>query len=1221
MNPRHLKVSLLSVLALLAALLASSCASSERMNRIGWDSDAYSAPKSSRISGGKYDDAVASLRTPVGLQDRQVNVWPFCTVNSRYVSILWPFIDWDDFGMAIRPFYNREGNDASILFPLSSWNPVDGDGWALNAYWDPDYYGMFPLFHVGRQPDAFWFAGPFVGDGDSFGVLPLCYFGDDLNFVGPVWWDAEPPEIKETSRDFGFFPLFWKYEGGSALLPLYAMNETSFYSLLLYMSRTTDDEGNKLWGEGRYLVLGYWDDDCKSHGFFPFYDIDAGDEERNHVLLWWWRRNSPDCGLFPFAWFHENGGSIFPFTSWKKRSATGMNGEEEKWTEGNVLLLGYWDRHAYGVFPFFRGSSAVDDMKYLGPLWWAYDEDEREYGFFPFFRVERSQGETKKSYCYLLPLLPIYDWEKDRYGSEFTSIPFARKDYVYPEFRTTASEYERRYLIYDTYRKTTRKFNGENDRDDFIPYWGYSESFRADKKKLMAEEDLTQEEAEHELDSQVLATSEERSTAILPFAEWSNSDDGDHELSFLFYLLNFERTKTSYSDNLLWGLLLSAAREEEKDMFGLPKSSGHFNILGLFPGSSTKSEFDSQPVLDSGFYSFAMECVDHYLYRSSIPDGSEESDVWAKELLNELTEKHYIQNFSPAKAQPGQAVPPLKKIDTEFFHLSNEDVFRICGIDRAISGEITAEEAGTLVKHLIDAVISKIKDGGEQKKTAYGFLPLFLRLRETLEKNGGEETVSSKLITLLFDTEINQNGQDKFELDVLLGLLGHYTDKKTGLRQNGMGDTEKSFSVLTLIRSGRDTRPEFDIYPRSLEDFAKALKEGGQTSDNPVVAAYSRAIVTAECDSILKSFRDDSFAPGFKAAVTAYRDGARTDSDTRVMLETIAQCEDYLFAGDRVATYGGFYPFFFWNKSCLEKDGGISNVSKSWFVLPLLSGGSSSDEGSSLGILTPLLYFGSTKVHDGDVPHPGRIIPASANALQASHSIDPVKGEAGRYALFLVGTTDETFVQWKPETEELVSSLYGSLYELKENYEINHWSPAFLEKTAADKPKETSYGHSYADWNNLAKQINRALAQIGMKPLDRGAEFRDSIPPVLKEIADKYIVTRTVSGFNTGWGLTSSSFECKETGDYQTKVLFGLGANSQKIGEKEHRSILGYLYNMDTDGVNTRKFIFPFITTKDAPGFHEWSFLGGLFERSEEDGKTGGRIFFFPYGNRPGNKD
>ena len=124
----------------------------------------------------------------------------------------------------------------------------------------------------------------------------------------------------------------------------------------------------------------------------------------------------------------------------------------------------------------------------------------------------------------------------------------------------------------------------------------------------------------------------------------------------------------------------------------------------------------------------------------------------------------------------------------------------------------------------------------------------------------------------------------------------------------------------------------------------------------------------------------------------------------------------------------------------------------------------------------------------------------------------------------------------------------------------------------------------------------------------------------MRSLVEQYTQTRTVTGFNSGSSLLSSSFSCEETGDYQTKVLFGLGANSQKLGEKEHRSILGYLYNMDTDGVNTRKFIFPFITTKDAPGFHEWSFLGGLFERSEEDGKTGGRIFFFPYGNRPGQQ-
>ena len=420
MNPRLLKASFLSLLALLAALIASSCASSERMNRISWDSDSYSAPKSSRISGGKFDDAVATLRTPVGLKDRQVNVWPFCTVNSRYVSVLWPFIDWDDFGMAVRPFFNQEGNDCSILFPLSSWNTVDGDGWALNTYWDEDGFGIFPLMHIGKEPGDFWFAGPFFGNDGRVGLVPVCYFGKNTSFAGPVWWMKEDPS-------FGVFPLFWKYSGGSAFFPLYLKNSGSFYSPLLWMSKTTDEDGNEAWGEGSYLFLGYWRGDWERHGFFPFYNVDKRDDELNNVLLWWWDHNSPNCGFFPFVWLKEHGGAVIPFAFWNKHSAIVMNGEEETWTEGNILLLGYWGRTAWGAFPFFRGSSDERDMKYVGPIWWAFDEDEREYGFFPFFRVERGQGETNRSY-----LFPVYGWEKDRYGSEFTSIPFFREDYEYP---------------------------------------------------------------------------------------------------------------------------------------------------------------------------------------------------------------------------------------------------------------------------------------------------------------------------------------------------------------------------------------------------------------------------------------------------------------------------------------------------------------------------------------------------------------------------------------------------------------------------------------------------------------------------------------------------------------------------------------------------------------------------------------------------------------------
>jgi len=1233
MNPRHLKASFLSALALLAALIASSCASSERMNRLSYDSDSYSAPKSSRIAGGKFDDAVVSLRKPVDLKDRQVNVWPFCTVNSRYVSILWPFIDWDDFGMAVRPFYNREGNDASILFPLSSWNTVDGDGWALNTYWTENCFGMFPLFHFGKKPGSFWFAGPFLGDEDSFGVLPLCYFGEQLRSVGPVWWlreltadeakNEEAGSIRQSESTFGVFPLFWKIGDGSALFPLYLYDPYLFLSPLLYMGADSKNE----WERGQYLFLGYWRDDWKRHGFFPFYKVNTKDDDAfNYVLLWWWNHNSPDCGLFPFAWFDKEGGFIFPLGGWENKSATHMDGTEESWSEGNILLLGYWGHTAWGVFPFFRGSSAKEDMKYVGPLWWAYDEEEREYGAFPFFRVERKRGETNLSY-----LIPAYYWSKDDYGSEFNSIPFARKDYEYPEYRTIASEHERRYFLYSTYKSVRRTFNNESSRDDYSSRWG-SESYRADKRKLMEEEDLTEEEAKRTLDDQIVSTSEERRDALFPFFEWARSDDGYRDLSLLFYLFDFERSKTSYSNSILWHILFSNGGRETVTYDGMPESSSHLNILGMFPGYSSSTEpVEFHDLPHYGFYRFATECVGHYRRRAAMEDGSEESRNWSQNLLERLVDYHYMPKFSPApgasssSSQKKQSVT-VNSIEnngwglpestyTEGYgdYLSNEEIFRICGIDRAISGEMTAKEAAALADDLKAMVVGAVRRAGVNTSTTYGFFPLFLQLNEAQEK-GGQTTSSGETVTLLTDLE---RGEDGVDFSALLGLLGHYTDEVRDKRLNGAGRAEQSASFLTLFRTSKESRPMFTGPVSTLEELAKTLREQIDAGANPVETAFFRAKADRFCKSLLNGLygRDSEFV----AAINAYRNGAHTSADAENLLKALTDYENKVFIGDDVDSSSGFYPFVFWQHNYLDRAGETKDISKSWFVLPLLSGGSKSEDGSSLGILCPLLYFGATKEHDDTLPYPVRIIPADVNLLQASHSYEATKGENDHYALFLVGTGKETFLQWKSGTNKLIPALYGSLHQIwgDRNGGAGNLTPDEIDARAEEdmKQKRSTY---FTIERDRIRQIDQALVQLGMKPLDRKTPLADSIEPLLKSIVEENIQTRTVTSFDTGWGLTSASFECKETGDYQSKVMFGLVANNQKLGEKEHRSFLGYLYNMDTDGVNTRKFIFPFITTKDAPGFHEWSFLGGLFERSEENGETGGRIFFFPYGHRPG---
>ena len=137
--------------------LLAGCASSERMMRTsGGVFQDYSAPQKSRITSGKFATVPHPAHTKRdqrqelgGIHDTLINIWPFFFRNRDYISCLWPMIDADPYGFAVRPFYNQEGDDYSILFPLTAWNPAKRHGWIFNAYWnkEADFYGFFPLFH------------------------------------------------------------------------------------------------------------------------------------------------------------------------------------------------------------------------------------------------------------------------------------------------------------------------------------------------------------------------------------------------------------------------------------------------------------------------------------------------------------------------------------------------------------------------------------------------------------------------------------------------------------------------------------------------------------------------------------------------------------------------------------------------------------------------------------------------------------------------------------------------------------------------------------------------------------------------------------------------------------------------------------------------------------------------------------------------------------------
>jgi len=192
----------------LIAVLSAGCASSERMSRMsGGVFQEYSAPKSYRIRSQKFQAKTRALekagKADIGnVEGTPVNVWPFFFSSDYYTSVLWPFIDWDQYGFAVRPFYNQEGDEHAVLFPLSAWNPVNGDGWLLLAAWNRNGFGAVPFFWYHGVKDNFWyFAGPLlIRSKDGSPLTPRYYSRKNFTWLFPVYW-RRADQVDNRFRD------------------------------------------------------------------------------------------------------------------------------------------------------------------------------------------------------------------------------------------------------------------------------------------------------------------------------------------------------------------------------------------------------------------------------------------------------------------------------------------------------------------------------------------------------------------------------------------------------------------------------------------------------------------------------------------------------------------------------------------------------------------------------------------------------------------------------------------------------------------------------------------------------------------------------------------------------------------------------------------------------------------------------------------------------------
>ncbi|MFA6103696.1 MAG: hypothetical protein WCV67_10300 [Victivallaceae bacterium] len=241
-------------------ILTVSCASSRRMAR----SSPFAGEPESNIRQTAKSGTDSSLKlarktdnpAELNVNQERINFWPLVYSRPELFTILWPMADFDKNGMAIRPFYVRDGNEYSVMFPLAAWNPVNKDGWVLNTYWEKSFNGSFPLYHLGPK---FSYVMPVWWTPDSIGFPGFCFSRNPgLNYGGPFWYNSASgsggffPLCYHKSSNYGwFFPLYYydQTENNSTYLPMFGLlghyrnnyGNKSLMALIYYHSRTKDD--------------------------------------------------------------------------------------------------------------------------------------------------------------------------------------------------------------------------------------------------------------------------------------------------------------------------------------------------------------------------------------------------------------------------------------------------------------------------------------------------------------------------------------------------------------------------------------------------------------------------------------------------------------------------------------------------------------------------------------------------------------------------------------------------------------------------------------------------------------------------------------------------------------------------------------------------------------------------------------------------------------------
>lgn len=404
----------------LLSTLLCSCASSNRMMRVSPFTE-ESSDKITNSSGPQYQ---------IDRDGSRINTWPMLYKINDKTSILWPMIDSDKKGFAVRPFYNQEGKEYSIMFPLSAWNPENGDGWVFSGYWNKDVYGIFPFVH---HKGTYHYIFPVFWNKDYLcSPATLTYISDDFNMAGPVWWYA-----KSKNLNCGFFPIVFLTNG------LYSFGP-------FWVDTGTTPEAKTSFGFFPFAKCAE-----KENYTFPLYYYESDGDSKNFNVLLHLLASIRTEGI-------GNGHLyIFPYYSYRKSDSV-ISSSAKKWQKTDWLLLWY--------------SSANQDKKYntIMPFYYYEDDSKEKYIISPLGGVSIRKDNNDLSMINIMGFLYHYD---NSDTSEILSILFPLSYHKYNKKDKTETTF-----IFPYYHRSA----GDKIISTILPMYYYSSEKTISKLLLPA---------------------------------------------------------------------------------------------------------------------------------------------------------------------------------------------------------------------------------------------------------------------------------------------------------------------------------------------------------------------------------------------------------------------------------------------------------------------------------------------------------------------------------------------------------------------------------------------------------------------------------------------------------------------------------------------------------------------------------------------------------------